>query len=146
MQAKLARRAGHAAPRRPETEMSETRRAGYWFCLALVLFGLLVLLRDNPLGRGLSAEDANWLRGGRFGYESRQTATLVYRRVALPLFADRLVGYKLPNALFHLANALLIYALFGRLLGRRLLRRNRSFIKTASSIISPAVRSSLFGR
>ena len=107
--------------------MIVNRRAVFGICFGLCLtvffFGLIVLVRDNLLAQPISKEDTNWLRGGRFWYESRLSSTFIFRQICLPLFGDRLVGYKLPSALFHLGNALLIYALFSLLLGHLFGRR-----------------------
>ncbi len=90
-----------------------------WLALVLVLYALTVLLRDHPLDQPISTEDGFWFRGDRFVYSWRLTTTLVYRHFSAALFGDVLVGYKLPNALLHLLNAGLVYAICARLLRGR---------------------------
>ena len=114
--------------------MTVNRRTICWFCLAVVTFGLIILAINDPLSKPFEREDALWVRGENLSYGSRQSAAFILRQVSLPLFGDRIVGYKLPNVLFHLGNALLIYVLVGRLLESMFGRRNLGQVRFSALV------------
>lgn len=90
----------------------------FWILLGLLLFSVKILIFHKAATVEVSLEDASWVQGFQFNYSFRLTASYLYRYMVLPLFGDRLSAYPLTNALFHLANAALVYLIYQRLFRR----------------------------
>ena len=94
------------------------RRVLPLFWIAVAYTTVLCTRYQLFLTADLTAEDAAWVRGDLLGNALRLTAGYTYNQLILPLFGDRLMGYKLPGLLLHLANALLLHILFVALFRR----------------------------